>query len=82
MTAPTKPQGHTGEIRATGVDGSWRRLYAAGGVLGIGRTKVYELLRAGVIESVRVGSSRRIPVGALDEYVARLRATSSGYEVA
>jgi excisionase family DNA binding protein len=34
---------------------------------------VYELLRAGVIESVRIGASRRIPVAAIEEYVERLR---------
>lgn len=28
-------------------------------VLGIGRSKVYELLRAGTIQSVRTGASRR-----------------------
>lgn len=54
----------------------------AAGVLGIGRTKVYELLRIGVIESVRVGTARRIPSAALTAYVDRLRAESSGYEVA
>jgi len=43
------------------------------GVLGICRSKVYELLRAGVIESVRIGASRRIPVAAVEEYVERLR---------
>jgi excisionase family DNA binding protein len=51
-------------------------------ILGIGRTKVYELLRVGAIESVRVGASRRIPAAALDEYVEWLRAEASGYEVA
>jgi excisionase family DNA binding protein len=41
-------------------------------VLGIGRTKVYELIRSGDLRSVRVGGLRRIPVTALDEFVARL----------
>lgn len=41
-------------------------------VLGIGRTKVYELIRSGALRSVRVGGLRRIPVSALDEFVARL----------
>ena len=31
-------------------------------VLGIGRTKVYELIRSGALRSVRVGGLRRIPV--------------------
>jgi excisionase family DNA binding protein len=41
-------------------------------VLGIGRTKVYELIRSGSLRSVRVGGLRRIPVSALAEFVARL----------
>ena len=42
-------------------------------VLGIGRSKVYELLRAGVIQSVRIGACRRIPAAAIIDYVERLR---------
>lgn len=41
--------------------------------LGIGRSKLYELLRSGLIESVLIGSARRIPSDALDAYVDRLR---------
>ncbi len=39
----------------------------------VGRSKLYELLRAGEIESVRIGTSRRIPRPALEEFVGRLR---------
>jgi excisionase family DNA binding protein len=42
-------------------------------LLGIGRSKVYELLAADELESVKVGSARRIPAAALEEFVARLR---------
>lgn len=41
-------------------------------MLGVGRTKVYELMHSGALRSVRVGGLRRVPVAALDEYVARL----------
>ena len=41
-------------------------------VLGVGRTKVYELIRPGALRSVRVGGLRRVPVAALNEYVTRL----------
>ena len=41
--------------------------------LGIGRSKLYELLQAGVLESVHIGACRRIPTDALTELVARLR---------
>jgi excisionase family DNA binding protein len=40
--------------------------------LGIGRTKVYELIRSGALRSVRLDGSRRVPVTALVEFVKRL----------
>ena len=46
-------------------------------VLGVGRTKVYELMRSGALRSVRVGGLRRVPVAALDEFVARLEAEAA-----
>ncbi len=47
----------------------------AAAVLGIGRSKLYELLQAGVLDSVRIGACRRIPIEALSDLVARLRET-------
>ena len=44
--------------------------------LGIGRSKLYELIRGGVLEAVHIGACRRIPADALEELVARLRAES------
>ena len=41
--------------------------------LGIGRSKLYELLKDGVLESVHIGACRRIPTDALTELVSRLR---------
>jgi excisionase family DNA binding protein len=41
--------------------------------LGIGRSKLYQLLQAGALESVHIGACRRIPVEALNSLVARLR---------
>lgn len=38
--------------------------------LAICRNKVYELMRSGALPSVRIGSSRRVPVEALREFVA------------
>ncbi|MFG3300991.1 helix-turn-helix domain-containing protein [Micromonospora chersina] len=38
----------------------------------LGRTRMYELIKTGEIQSVKIGRSRRIPVEALDAYVARL----------
>jgi excisionase family DNA binding protein len=42
-------------------------------MLGIGRTKVYELLRLGLIESVKIHGCRRIPTQAVHDYIERLR---------
>lgn len=39
--------------------------------IGIGRSKVYELLATGELPSVRIGSSVRVPVGALREWINR-----------
>jgi excisionase family DNA binding protein len=36
--------------------------------LGIGRSKAYELVAAGLIPSIRIGSSVRVPVQALREW--------------
>lgn len=40
--------------------------------IGIGRSKLYELMRSGALLSVRIGTCRRIPMSALADYVARL----------
>ena len=41
-------------------------------VLSIGRTKVYALMADGELISVRIGNSRRVPLDAVSEFVARL----------
>ena len=40
--------------------------------LGLGRTKVYELLNRGELASVRIGTARRVPASALETYIERL----------
>jgi excisionase family DNA binding protein len=44
--------------------------------LGIGRSKLYEVIAAGQLEVVKIGRCARIPAAALDDYVDRLRALS------
>ena len=51
------------------------RVEEAADLLGLGRSKVYELLAAKQLESVSIGRSRRIPTDALERYVERLRET-------
>lgn len=45
----------------------------AADALGIGRSKVYELLRAGTLLSIRIDSCRRVPLEDLTAMIARLR---------
>jgi len=42
----------------------------AADLLSISRSKLYELMASGVVHSVRVGRSRRIPADALRAFVA------------
>ncbi len=42
-------------------------------LLSMGRSAVYEAIRTGALESVKVGRSRRVPVAALDRFIERLR---------
>jgi excisionase family DNA binding protein len=42
-------------------------------VVGLGKTKVYELIASGELEAVRIGRCRRVPVEAVKAYVIRLR---------
>ncbi|WP_432571179.1 excisionase family DNA-binding protein [Kineococcus sp. SYSU DK005] len=42
--------------------------------LGISRTGLFELLKAGELPSVKIGRLRRIPASALDDYITRLQA--------
>ena len=51
----------------------------AGEAIGIGRSKIYELLAAGVIPSVRIGKAVRVPVSSLERFVAeQLRISGAG----
>jgi excisionase family DNA binding protein len=41
-------------------------------IIGVGRTKVYELMGSGLLRSVKIGGSRRVPRVAVDEFIAEL----------
>jgi excisionase family DNA binding protein len=47
-------------------------------MLNIGRCKVYDLLRTGELESVKIGRLRRIPVDNVHRFAARLVEESRG----
>jgi excisionase family DNA binding protein len=42
----------------------------AANAIGIGRSKVYELLASGALPSIRIGSSVRVPVDGLRAWIA------------
>lgn len=47
-------------------------------VLGLGRSKLYELIQTGQIPSLRVGRARRIPVEALRRWVDKQLEAAEG----
>jgi excisionase family DNA binding protein len=55
---------------------------AARDVLGIGRSKAFDLIASGELPSVQIGRSRRITRTALEDYVARLAAASQDVDSA
>jgi excisionase family DNA binding protein len=44
----------------------------AAAALGISRSKLYQLIAAGTVRSVRIDGSRRVPVESLTTYIHRL----------
>jgi excisionase family DNA binding protein len=53
------------------------RVTEAAQALRLSRSLVYELIRSGRLRSVKVGSRRLVPVGALAEYVEQLEAEAA-----
>ena len=47
-------------------------------VSGLSRTKLYELMASGELESVKIGRRRLVPVAALAAYVDSARERSTG----
>lgn len=41
-------------------------------ILGLSRTKTYDLLSSGAIPSVKIGRSRRVPARLLNDYIESL----------
>ena len=59
-----------------GMDRILLRPVEAAEAIGIGRSKVYELLASGELPSVRIGSSIRVPVDRLRQWIDRKSETS------
>jgi excisionase family DNA binding protein len=47
-------------------------------LIAVGRSKMYELLASGAIKSVKIGTLRRVPASALEDYVAALVEQTKG----
>ncbi len=47
-------------------------------VLGLGRTKIYELIASGIIPSVRIGRSVRVPAEELRTWINNLKRSFNG----
>jgi excisionase family DNA binding protein len=54
----------------------------AAATLAISRSKLYELFATGAVRSVRVDGSRRVPIGAIEDYVAGLLNEEASADVA
>ena len=50
--------------------------------LGIGKTKIFELMKSGDLRSVKVGRARLVPERAILEFVERIEAEQSPAAVA
>jgi excisionase family DNA binding protein len=46
------------------------RVSEAAEVVGVSRSKMYELIAAGIVPAVRIGGSVRVPVEALKKWIA------------
>jgi len=62
-----------GAVRTPHVEALLLTPEQAAASLAVGRTKVYELLSSGALESVRIGTCRRVPVVALQRFVETLQ---------
>jgi len=49
----------------------------AANALGIGRSKVYELMQTGQLQSVHIGACRRVPADAIHSFLDKLRTAAS-----
>jgi excisionase family DNA binding protein len=46
--------------------------------LQLGKSKVFELLARGELESIKIDGARRVPEEAVDDFIARRRAEARG----
>jgi excisionase family DNA binding protein len=74
----------TQALRDTEEDAVEQLLYSpreGAAIIDVGRSKMWELIARGEIESVKIDGLRKIPAEALTTYVERLRAKSASETV-
>ncbi|MEC7819164.1 helix-turn-helix domain-containing protein [Pelagerythrobacter aerophilus] len=54
------------------------RINDAARMIGVGRTKLYELISSGELEAVKIGKATRVTTASLNELVKRRSATDLG----
>jgi excisionase family DNA binding protein len=54
------------------------RVPEAGEAIGFSRAKMYELIAAGIVPSIRIGGSIRVPADALRNWIAQQLAEREG----
>jgi excisionase family DNA binding protein len=69
---------HGGDLRRDWLETTMEKMLLtpveAASALGIGRSKLYELLHSGRLPSVRIGACRRIPIDDVHRFVTDLTA--------
>lgn len=75
---PEAPDQTVSPTTVTGVAPLCVRILVAAQMLGIGRTKVYELINAGELETIKLGESVLITTASLASFVARHAQLRSG----
>jgi excisionase family DNA binding protein len=58
------------------VDAIWLKVPEAAARLGLGRSKVYELIASGELQIVRVGRAVRVPARAVEDFASRMETTA------
>ena len=53
------------------------RVNDAARMIGVGRTKLYELISNGELETVKIGKATRVTISSLHELVRQMRVTKS-----
>ena len=74
------PQAHESRQRSNSLEPLLLRPIEAAKLLGIGRSKAYEMIAAGELPSVRLGQSIRVPLAALKAWIDEHTIPATSYD--